>query len=226
MKKTTTFLIIGLIIIGIFYFAMRDDKATPGNTDTTTESGGETTPSVPVSKTTKVTSKISEYENAELGFSIKYPSNWERTDSETMVSFIAPIDQTQVSTVATLKSDVYVYGGKCSFPPVTTIKERKTVTFGDKTFNMISMENNVQGRSYFNRMYSLQKDNTCYSFSFASIALSPASKNLTGSNLTQAQNNNKALIATADKEFSTMVESFAFITGPKGEDETKAAPIK
>jgi hypothetical protein len=58
-------------------------------------------------------------------------------------------------------------------------------------------------------------------FSFASITLSPASKKLTGSNITQAENNNKALIATADTAFTTMVKSFVFVTGPQGIDESK-----
>lgn len=229
MKKTLILLIIGLVIVGGAYSAMKSDK-TPGDPNTPSLTSDDTKKgeqvSVPVTETTKVTSKISEYQNAELGFSLKYPSSWERADGDTSVSFVMPIDQSQVSTVATLKADVNVYASKCAFPPVTTVKERSSVTFGTKTFNMISMENNVQGRSYFNRMYSLQKDNICYMFSFASIAQSAASKGLKGSNLTQAQNNNSAIISTADTAFSEMVKSFEFVTGPKGEDETKAAPVK
>ena len=88
------------------------------------------------------------------------------------------------------------------------------------------MSNTVQGRGYFNRMYSLQKGDVCYMFSFASITLAASSKNLTGSNATQAQNNNKAIINTADGAFTAMVKSFAFITTPAGTDETTASPKK
>jgi hypothetical protein len=93
---------------------------------------------------------------------------------------------------------------------------------GDKTFDMISMSNTVKGINYFNRMYSLQKGDVCYMFSFASITQATSSKNLTGSNATQAQNNNKAITATADAAFTDMVKSFQFVTGPQGVDETKA----
>ena len=135
-----------------------------------------------------------------------------------------PIDKSLVSTVAKLEADISVIPGKCAFPPVTTIQDRGTLAVGDQKLNMISMSNSVQGRAYFNRMYSLQKGEVCYFFSFSSIALSPASKNLTGSNATQAQNNNKALVASADSAFTDMVKSFIFITGPQGQDETSAAP--
>ena len=71
-------------------------------------------------------------------------------------------------------------------------------------------------------MYSLQKGDVCYMFSFASITKALSSGNLTGSNATQAQNNNKAIINTADGAFTAMVKSFAFVTPPAGVDETKA----
>ena len=45
---------------------------------------------------------------------------------------------------------------------------------------MISMSNTVQGRNYFNRMYTLQKDSVCYYFTFSSITSSPTSKGYTG----------------------------------------------
>ncbi|MEI7463405.1 MAG: hypothetical protein WCK03_03345, partial [Candidatus Taylorbacteria bacterium] len=66
----------------------------------------------------------------------------------------------------------------------------------------------------------------CYIFAFSSIAQSPAVKKLTGSNLTQAQNNNKAIVNTSDATFTDMVKSFIFVTGPQGQDETQVVPIK
>lgn len=222
MKK----LIIGIVIIilavaTVSYFRAGTDTATPSSrTDDSTED------SAPVSETVKVSSQTSEYQNAELGFSVKYPTVWDKVEADLGVSFVVPIDKTQVSTVAKLQADINVFAGKCSFPPVTTIKDRGTIKVGDNTLNTISMTNLVQGRSYFNRMYSLQKDSVCYMFSFSSIALDPASKGLTGSNITQAQNNNKAIVNSTDAAFTDVVKSFAFITGPQGKDETSVAPAK
>ncbi|MES2215863.1 MAG: hypothetical protein V4481_01030 [Patescibacteria group bacterium] len=220
-KKIIGFIIVVLVIIGIIW-AVQSSKSTPsmgGETATSTP-----TVSVPDSETTKVSGGLSEFQNAELGFSVKYPNTWEVGKNDSGVTFLIPIDKTQVSTVAKLQSDVKVSAGKCAFPPVTTIKDRATVTVKGKSFNTISMSNNVQGRAYFDRMYSLQKDSICYMFSFSSITQSAASKNLTGSNATQAENNNKAIINAADASFTDMVKSFEFVTGPQGVDETKASP--
>lgn len=219
--KISVFIVIILVIIGIVWYSKSGSTPAPDTNNTPTEQ----TTSAPVTETQKVSSALSEFKNAELGFSVKYPTAWEAAQGDVSVSFVMPIDTKQVSTVAKLQADVSVSPGKCSFPPVTTVKERTTAKLGDKSFSMISMSNNVQGRTYFNRMYSIEKDSICYTFAFASITLSPASKNLTGSNLTQAQNNNKAIVDSADKEFTTMVKSFEFVTGPQGIDETKA-PVK
>ena len=221
MKKAISALIvIALIIVAIVWLGGRSPSTSP-STDTST-TGTPTTPSAPVSETTKVSSQTSEYQNAELGFSVKYPTVWEKSDSDLGVSFVMPIDKNQVSTVAKLQADINVMSSKCSFPPVTTIKDRGTLKVGTLTLNTISMANTVQGRGYFNRMYSLQKDSICYIFTFSSITLDPASKGLKGSNITQAQNNNKAIVASGDTAFTEMVKTFAFVVGPQGVDETKA----
>ena len=188
------------------------------------QANGSSTAPLPVSETTKVSGSLSQYQNAELGFSVNYPNNWEKYETDSGVQFIMPIDQSQVSTVAKLESDITVSGGKCAFPPVTTIQDRGTINVGNLTMNMIAMSNSVQGRSYFNRMYSLQHGDVCYIFAFSYISLSPESKGLTGSNLTQAKNNNKAIQSTADTAFTAMVKSFTFVAPPAGVDETKAAP--
>ena len=91
---------------------------------------------------------------------------------------------------------------------------------------MISMSNTVKNLAYFNRMYCLQSNGVHYMFSLASISFLPSSKGLTGSQVTQAENNNKAIINTADSDFTNMVKSFAFVTLPQGQDETKVAPAK
>lgn len=227
MKKTTisVIVIVILVIIGIIWFGRAPSGTDNGGNSTSTLSKTNP-PAIPVSETTKVSNKLSQFQNSELGFSVNYPSAWEADYTDTGVVFIMPIDQSQVSTVAKLEADVIVTAGKCAFPPVTTIKDRGTLAVGSNTLSMIAMSNTVQGRNYFNRMYSLQKGSICYLFTFASITQSPESKKLTGSNVTQAQNNNKAIINTADADFTNMVKSFAFVTGPQGVDETKAAPAK
>jgi hypothetical protein len=229
MKKSIWFLvIIAIIIVVIVVFGGGPKNVDNGNDNNPTPTNGSTsvTSPVPVTDTTKVSSKISKFENAELGFAVNYPTTWEAENIDTGVRFIMPIDKTQVSTVAKLEAKVEVYASKCKFPAVTTIKDRGTITVGGSQVNMISMSNSVQGRAYFDRMYSLEKGSICYMFSFSSIALSPESKGLTGSNLTQAQNNNKAIVNTADTDFTTLVKSFVFVQGPAGKDESKVSPAQ
>lgn len=217
-RVAVSLIVIILIILGIMWYGRQPS--------TSSDLTASSTPSIPASQTTNVSGGISLYQNSELGFSVKYPSAWEADQNDNGVMFMSPIDQSQVSTMAKLQSEVIVSPGKCVFPPVTTVKERATIKVGTSSLNMISMSNNVQGRAYFNRMYSLQSDAVCYLFSFSSITVSPSSKGLTGSNLTQAENNNKAILNTADAAFTTMVKSFAFVVGPQGQDETKAAPAR
>jgi hypothetical protein len=230
MKKSTLWalVIVVIVIIGIVWYGRGSSNKAPVTENPTNLTNASTTVTAPVSvtETTKVSSKTSKYENAELGFAVNYPTAWEADNTNSGVTFIIPIDSTQVSTVAKLQADVNVTSGKCAFPPVTTVKDRAIIKIGDSSVNTISMSNTVQGRAYFNRMYSLQKANICYMFTFSSIALSPESKGMTGSNITQAQNNNKAIVNTTDADFSTMVKSFVFVQGAAGQDETKIAPVK
>ncbi len=224
MKKSTlwSLIVLVIIIIVLVVYGGGNKSSTP-NPEASNE---PSTQSVPVIETTKVSSKTSKFENAELGFAVSYPSTWQAENTDQGVTFIIPIDKDQVSTMAKLQADVTVLPSKCAFPAVVTVKERGTLKVGDLTANMISMSNSVQGRAYFNRMYSLQKDSLCYMFSFASIALSPESKGLTGSNITQAQNNNKALTNTSDTDFTNMVKSFTFVESKAGQDESKVNPTK
>lgn len=207
-----------MVIVGIVWFGGKSGSGLNGDSNATS------TP--PVSETTKISSTVSEYQNSELGFSVKYPSAWQKEEGNSGVTFVVPLDKDQVSTVGSLQANIQAVTGLCAFPPVTIVKDRATIKVGDLSFNTIAMSSTVQGRAYFNRMYSLQKEDICYMFSFASITLSPSSKNLTGSNLTQAENNNKAIIESAEASFTSMVKSFSFVTGPQGIDETKAKPKK
>ena len=226
MKKAT--LGIGALIIIIVLILVMWHKSSPTTSSTAPVSVDTSNPaaSVPVTATTKVSDKLSVYQNAELGFSVKYPTAWEKDDTDTGVTFIMPIDSNQVSTVAKLQVDLGVGSGKCAFPPVVTVKDRGTLTVGSNTLNTISIANTNQGRGYFDRMYSLQKGDVCYIFRLSTITLSPESKNLTGSNIVQAQNNNKAIINTADTAFTDLVKSFTFVASATGVDESTVAPVK
>lgn len=229
MKKSSfiaILIILVLVVAGIIGFG-----GSSTDTDSTIENGlsaASSTQSAPVSETTKVSGSLLAYENAELGFSVKYPSVWQREEGNAGVTFVIPFDnKAQTTSIGTLQSLVQVFAGTCAFPPVTTgVKDRSSIKVGSNTFNMISMTNSVQGRNYFNRMYSLQKGDVCYMFSFASVTLPASSKGYTGSNATQAENNNKAVVSTADSDFTAMVKTFAFVTGPAGQDETQIAPVK
>ncbi len=232
-KSTLTIAIIVVIIViaGILWFSRGSSPASNSSDDSSANVSAPTSVAngaapVAVSETTKVSGSLSEYQNAELGFSVNYPSSWEKEETNAGATFIIPIDPSQVSTVATLQGNVQVLSGTCAFPPVTSIQDRGTVKVGADTLDTISMSNTVQGRDYFNRMYSLQHGDICYMFSFASITLAPSSKGLTGSNITQSDNNNKAIVNSADSDFTAMVKSFAYITTPAGESETQASPAK
>ncbi len=221
MKKSSLLgvvILVVLVIAGIAIFGKQDFM----NTSDDSDSASSTV--VAVSETTKISRTLSEYTNAELGFSVKYPSEWQSEEGNAGVTFVIPVEKSPVSTIGSLQGSIQVLSNTCAFPPITTAKDRTTLKVEDKVFNTISMSNSVQGRNYFNRMYSLQKGEICYMFSFASITLSPASKNITGGEATQAQNNNKAIVTSADAAFTEMVKSFAFVVGPQGKDEASVAP--
>ena len=222
MKKPIVIVVV-LVIIGLAVWLFGGEKG-PSSSDMASTT--PTTSSAQVTETTKVSDKLSEYKNEELGFAIKYPSTWEPGTSNDGIILVIPVAKTTANTIRKLESKVIVTSGKCAFPPVTTVKERSTLKNGELTFNMISMSNSVQGNNYFDRMYSLQKDNICYMFSFSSITTNPATKGIKGSEATQVTNNNKAVVEASDQAFIAMVKSFSFVVGAQGQDETKVVPIK
>lgn len=223
MKKSSLLgIVILLVLVAVGVYALSGAGSTDNGNDN--DRNSTSTAPIAVSETTKVSRTVSEYTNAELGFSVKYPSEWQNEEGNAGVTFVIPVEKTPISTIGSLQAAIQVTSGVCAFPPVTTVKDRTTLKVDEKTFNTISMSNTVQGRNYFNRMYSLQKGSICYMFSFASITLSPASKNITGGEATQAANNNKAILDTAEAAFTEMVKSFAYVTGPAGKDETTASP--
>jgi hypothetical protein len=225
MKKLIAIVIV--IIIIILVITKLTGTSTP--TTTTDTTGTDTTPAVVVStsQTTKVSDKLSEYKNDELGFQVKYPTAWEKAEAPANVTFYAPTtDAKDKNTLGKLETKIDVSSGNCAFPPVTTIKERTTLKSGMLSFNMISMSNTVQGRTYFNRMYSLQKGSICYYFTFSAITLSPSSKGFSGAEAQKIGSTNTVMVDAADSQFQDLVKSFAFVVGPAGKDEATVSPKK
>lgn len=183
------------------------------------------TASVPTSQTTVVSTKLSEYKNEELGFSVKYPTSWEKGESAANITFTIPKgDGKEKNTIGSLESKIDVITGKCSFPPVTTVSERDTVMVGDLPFNMISIANTIQGRNYFSRLFYMQKASICYYFTFSSITLSPSAQGVAPADIGKVGAANKTIVDAADAQFKDMVKSFKFVEGPAGQDETKVTP--
>ncbi len=225
MKKISI-LVILLVIIGGIVWRFNNSQTSSTDTDVDEQTSEETV-SAPAKETVKISDKISEYKNNELGFSVKHPTAWDIEESSNSVSFFVPTDASkEKNTVRNLKIDANVISSKCAFPPVTTVKERDTLKVDDLSFNMISIANTVQGTSYFNRMYSLQKDSICYFFALTSVVSSPTGKGFTAADSQKIGVENKTLVDTADAQFKDMVKSFKFVIGPEGEDETKVSPKK
>ncbi len=224
MKKAISIIVV-LVILGVVVWQFGGKK--PSTTPVTTTPGTtDTTVSATLTETVKVNDKLSEFKNEELGFSVQYPSVWQKAAADTGVLFTIPTGKADASTISKLEAKIAISSGKCAFPPVTTVKDRTTLKSNGLSFNMISMSNSIQGRNYFDRMYSLQKDSICYILSFSSITLNPTTKGYKGSEATQMSNNNKALVDGADAAFIAMVKSFAYVTGPVGQDETQVVPTK
>jgi hypothetical protein len=221
MKKILI-LVVVIIIIGL---AALKFTSAPISKDEAKDN--DDAPPVPTSQTVTVSDKLSEYKNDELGFSVKYPTVWEKIESSNNVIFVnTPDPKGEKNTMGKLESKIEVISAKCSFPPVTTVKERDTLKVGDASFNMISIANTVQGRNYFNRMYSLEKGPICYYFTFSSITINPSLKGFSGADVAKVSARNTAIVDLADSQFKDMVKSFKFVVSAVGQDETKIAPTK
>jgi hypothetical protein len=223
MKKIIIFIIAIAILGGIVW---RFNSGTSSDRRSKDDANATATTSIPASKTVEVSNKLSEYKNDELGFSVKYPTTWERTESPTGVNLVSVVDSKIKHTIGNIETKIDIISGKCAFPPVTTIKERDTLTVGDLKFSMISIANTIQNRNFFSRMYSLQKGSVCYFFTLSTITSSPTSKGLTGADAQKASANNTTLVDQADSQFKDMVKSFKFLVSAVGEDEAKIAPKK
>jgi len=226
MKKILIIIIV-LAIAGAVVWRSNNSVVSSLFNKTSSTTPEQSVPLVPASQVTQVSDKLSEYKNDELGFSVKYPTVWEKTESFSNVSFIVPVvDEKEKNTVAKIDSKIDVNSSKCIFPPATTIRERDTLKVKDLTFNMISTSNSLQGKTYFNRIYTLQKGSICYYLSFNAVTFSPSSKGYTGTEAQKIGARNTTLVDKSDSQFKDMVKSFAFIIGPEGQDEATASPKK
>jgi hypothetical protein len=217
MKNINKIIILVIAIVVLGLVAWRYNSSSTNNTTATEE-----TVSVPTSQTVVVSTKLSEYKNEELGFSVKYPTEWIKVDAPTNVTFTIPVDAKEKNTLGLLEAKVDIQSGTCAFPPVTTVKERDTLKVDDMNFNMISLSNTVQSRKFFSRIYSIQKDSICYLFTFTSNSTNPTSKGFSGTEAQKVSATNTTLIDSADTAFKDFVKSFKFITTDAGIDETQA----
>ncbi len=223
MKKIIILVVLLAIVGAVVWKFNSSNTGSSSNNDNKKEEETK----VPTSQTVKVSDKLSEYKNDELGFAVKYPTTWERGEASNNVTFsVLAENEKEKNTIGNLQSKIDIISGKCTFPPVTTVKERDVLKVGDLSFNMISIANAIQGRNYFSRMYSLQKDSICYFFTFTSVVLSPTSKGFVGADAQAVGARNTALVDATDTQFKDMVKSFKFVVGPVGQDETKVSPKK
>ena len=234
-----------IVIILIVVFVSRGSSApsttnnqTTGNTVTTLN--GNTAPTAPIASTVveQVSSGVKKYQNDELGFSVNYPSAWKVEDAADGPLFTMPLTAASTAaaggktTLLTLEASIYFVPGNCAFPAVATssITGRSTVTAGNLQFKMIKVATTVKALSYYDEMYTLQQGTasapSCYVFSFASIAASPASKKIAAADTAAVTANNQSLITKASEDFLAMVKTFAVVTTADGQSETGHASGK
>jgi hypothetical protein len=221
MKKTILLVLI-LVVVGALYVYNKDGGDSNRDKIDSEKSADLTT-------TEKISDKLLSYRNDELGFKVAYPNTWEIEDVAGKVTFVMPrVNPTASTTLGNISGTIEVLPGKCAFPPVTTVSDRASLKGGEKgdiPFDMISMSNTVQGRTYFNRMYSTPKDSICFMFTFSSITLNPASKGVPVAQVPTVQTNNKTFIDVADKAFTdNIIKSFSYVTIEGGQNEADYKP--
>jgi hypothetical protein len=215
MKKSIS-IVIALIVVGLVAWFF-----TRGNQSADISGAGSTAQVNSPTSLTQVSSTLSMYRNEELGFSVQYPTAWTVEASPSGALFTIPHDATTtgMNTLNKLQVNVDVVPGSCTFPQVTTIDAHDSIKVNDVPFNMIAMKNAVQGRQYFNRMYSTPKGTICYMFNFSSIASNPSSKGYSTADLDKVNTNNKILVDNADTAFKALIQSFTYVTTPDGDNE-------
>ena len=233
MKKQNiivgTIIVIVIIIIAIIIGKSGGSAPASGTTTSTyvpptgPNANATTTTPIPVTVVASSSNGVSLYTNNELGFSVDYPTSWKLESDPSGPSFFIPLtiagkNPSTQNSIATLASSIYTMSGVCSFPSLgasATLKE-STTTVGTNSFGTLSVQNSTNNLNYTDMMYTLQqgsgKNKYCYVFAFGAVATktADASKN----------NNNGAIISEATQEFTAMVKSFKFVTGPAGQSES------
>jgi hypothetical protein len=182
-----------------------------------------TTTPIPVTEVASSSNGVTQYTNNELGFSVEYPSSWKVEADPSGPSFTIPLtvagkNLATQNTIATLAGSIYTTSGACVFPTLaaTASTKQSTTTLGSNRFGTLSVQNTTNGLNYTDMMYTLQqgtgRGQYCYVFAFGAVA--KTTKN------TAVSDNNGSIISQASQDFTTMVKSFAFVTGPAGQSES------
>jgi hypothetical protein len=211
--------IIAIIILAVHVYQNYEQGPNASNALTSDDSSASVSPV----ENNKLSSSLSQFQNEELGFSVNYPTAWQTESAPAGVTFVIP-DQFPQTTIGTLDASIQVLSGNCAFPPVVTIKDKGTINVGGLTLDTVSMQNSVDGRNYFDQLYSLQKGNVCYMFTFESVTINPTTKGFSTSDVPKINANSQAQIDIANAQFKDVVQSFVFVTPPVGEPETDYHP--
>lgn len=225
-KQSIIWSIVGVIIlvavIIIIVHAYQNYEMGPGGGNSINGSASSSAFVSPVEQS-EISSSLSQFKNEELGFSVNYPTSWQIESAPAGVTFIIP-DQFPQTTIGTLDASIQVLSGNCAFPPVVTIKDKGTINVGSLTLDTVSMQNSVDGRNYFDQLYSLQKGNVCYMFTFESVTINPTTKGFSTGDVSKINANSQAQIDIADAQFKSVVQSFVFVAPPVGQPETSYHP--
>ena len=216
-KKTTIWSVVAVIVvIAIIVVAVGKSGSTSnstGSTATNTTGGNTaaTVPAPPVVNNVSVSETLSQYQNSELGYSLNYPKVWNLSNNLSGPTF----NISTSNTIKTLNVSASFTSGKCAFPtvPKKSITDSGVVKSGAFTFNMEAYASTAGGYDLFNRVYTLQQDSICYVFTLESAV---KSGDITAKNT----------VTATDKSFTTMVKSFAILTGATGDSETDHASGK
>jgi len=224
-KQTIIWAIIAVVLIAVvivIVHAYQNYENGPGGGNSMASTASSSASVSPI-ENSKLSSSLSQFKNEELGFSVNYPTDWQTESAPAGVTFVIP-DQFPETAIGTLDASIQVLPGNCAFPPVVTIKDKGTMNVGTLTLDTVSMQNSVDGRGYFDQMYSLQKGSVCYMFVFESVTLNPTTKGFSTSDVSKINANSQAEVNDADAAFKSVVQSFTFVQPPVGQPETSYHP--
>ncbi len=221
--------VIVIIIIAVFIGKHGSSSTYSGTTGgyvaapTGPNAAAPTTTPIPVTEVVSTSNGVSLYTNNELGFSVDYTSSWKIESDPSGPSFTIPLtiagkNPSTSNSIATLAASIYTTSGACVFPSLgssATVKE-STTTVGTNSFGTLSVQNSTASLNYTDMMYTLQqgtgRDQYCYVFAFGAVATKTSNGAM--------QTNNGTIISEATQEFTAMVKSFKFVTGPAGQSES------